>query len=99
PTPDASDSATIRSTIAGAPVVTITEDTNNDGFINTAELSGTVGVNISIPTAAKAGDTLRVTVGTVVENITLTAANITAGSITREITAPANGSTLKCKRS
>jgi VCBS repeat-containing protein len=30
----------------------------------------------------------------VVENITLTTANITAGSITREVTAPANGSTL-----
>ncbi|WP_233260963.1 S-layer family protein [Limnohabitans sp. WS1] len=97
PTPDAKDSAILRTVIAGAPVVVITEDTNNDGFINVAELSGTVGVNITIPTAAKAGDTLRVTINGTPQDIVLTQAQISAASITQELTAPANGQSLTVK--
>ncbi|MGV0984163.1 MAG: Ig-like domain-containing protein [Limnohabitans sp.] len=97
PAPDASDSAIMRTTIAGAPVVTITEDGNDDGYINAAELSGTVGVTITIPAAAKAGDTLKVTINGTPENIVLTAAQISAGVITKELPAPADGSTINVK--
>ncbi|MDY0195700.1 MAG: hypothetical protein RBR33_06550, partial [Sulfurovaceae bacterium] len=47
-----------------APTVEITEDTNNDGYINAAELSGNVDVRVTLPAGTVAGDTLNVTDGT-----------------------------------
>ena len=46
-----SDSALID-TFAPAVTVTITEDANNDGIINTAELSGPANVSIGLPGGA-----------------------------------------------
>ena len=56
--PVASDKAVIATADQGAPVVSITEDTNNDGWLNAGELSGDVGVNVGLPGTAKAGDSL-----------------------------------------
>jgi len=44
-----------------APVVTITEDTNNDGKITSNELSGKMDVKITVPKGTKVGDTLTIT--------------------------------------
>ena len=57
-----SDSATVGDTTAtAAPTVEITEDTNDNGVISNSELSGTVGVKVTLPTGAVAGDTLEFT--------------------------------------
>jgi hypothetical protein len=44
-----------------APIVTITEDANNDGMIDEAELSGQINVQIALPGGAFAGDLLKIT--------------------------------------
>jgi hypothetical protein len=63
------------------PVYPLAPRTSLD--FNKAELIGSVGVNITIPTAAQVGDTLKVTLNGNVENITLTQTDLTAGVITR----------------
>ncbi|MCK0159006.1 hypothetical protein MWU65_17620, partial [Cellulophaga sp. F20128] len=50
----ASDAANIETTLPDAPTVVITEDTNNDGTINSSELSGAINVTISLPNDASA---------------------------------------------
>ena len=55
-----SDSARLQLSAPGKPVVTITEDANNDGFISKAELDGDIGVSVALPATAVAGDTLKV---------------------------------------
>nr|WP_224746032.1 Ig-like domain-containing protein [Neiella litorisoli] len=90
---EGSDSAVIGDTTAtGAPTVTITEDTNNDGTISNAELNGTVGVTVALPAEAVAGDTLNVTGQT---PIVLSQTQIDAGSIDFEYAAPADGETIE----
>jgi hypothetical protein len=75
-----SDSA-IRDTAGpAAPVVTITEDVNNDGVINIAELSGNVDVSIQLPLGAVAGDVLWVANGATTQSFTLTSGQISAGT-------------------
>ncbi|KLT71961.1 hypothetical protein PL75_10830, partial [Neisseria arctica] len=54
------DSARLQLSAPGKPIVTITEDANNDGFINGKELNGDIGVNVALPATAVAGDTLNV---------------------------------------
>ena len=92
-----SDKATIATDAAGAPVVSITEDLNNDGFINKAELNGDIGVSVSLGgTGAKAGDSLLVSVnGTAHTPVVLSAADITAGSVAISgVANPGEGATL-----
>ncbi|PJN86450.1 hypothetical protein CV739_00070, partial [Bacillus velezensis] len=73
----------------------ITEDANNDGVINQSELQGSVGVTVTLPAGAIAGDLLTVTAnGNATQAITLTPAQITAGQVIVELQAPASGSTL-----
>ncbi|MCS3457768.1 putative Zn-binding protein involved in type VI secretion [Aeromonas sp. BIGb0405] len=84
-----SDSATMGDTTAtGAPSVVITEDANNDGTISNSEINGKVDVNVSLPTDAKAGDTLKVS-GQV--DRVLSDADITAGKVAYEFDRPADG--------
>ncbi len=72
--------------------VAITEDANDDNFINATELKGTIGVEVTLPASAVAGDLLKVTgTGNTPQTITLTEAQITAGKLTLEFTAPASG--------
>ncbi|KEP91391.1 hypothetical protein [Aeromonas caviae] len=42
-------------TATAAPTVVITEDTDNDGTIDRTEISGTVGVQVTLPAGAVAG--------------------------------------------
>ncbi|MGY2498227.1 hypothetical protein, partial [Klebsiella pneumoniae] len=56
--PEGSDSAVIDVTATGAPTVLITEDTNDDGIISNSESQGTVGVQVTLPAGAVAGDVL-----------------------------------------
>jgi len=77
-----------------APSVLITEDFNNDGTVDDAELVGNVNVSIGLPIDAVAGDTLTVTDGLSTQTITLTASQITAGTVATNFTPPATGSTI-----
>ncbi|WP_368667618.1 DUF4114 domain-containing protein [Synechocystis sp. LEGE 06083] len=92
--PDGSDSAVLDTIAPGAPTVTITEDANNDGFINGAELSGLVDVSVALPGTAVAGDSLTISDGTTPQTIVLTAAQISAGVVTTQVAVPAEGATL-----
>ena len=74
-----------------SPTVTITEDTNKDGIISRAEISGTVGVNVGLPSGAKVGDILTVSGQ---PSMILTAANLSACSLHFEFARPADGLTL-----
>ncbi|WP_199054696.1 S-layer family protein, partial [Aquitalea sp. ASV15] len=80
-----------------APTVVIATDANNDGYINRAEQGSatTDTVNIGLPSNAKAGDTLNVTINGVVQSgHVLTAAEISAGKVVLTPATPADGSTL-----
>jgi Ca2+-binding RTX toxin-like protein len=92
--PSGSDAALIDTTAPGAPTVTITEDTNNDGVIGLPELSGLVDVSVGLPTGLVPGDVLTITDGTNPQTIVLTAALIAAGVVPATFTAPPTGSTL-----
>ena len=63
--PESSDSVKFDTTTTPAPTVTITEDTNNDGVLNKTENGvdpTTTTAKIEIPSEAKPGDTLNITV-------------------------------------
>jgi hypothetical protein len=89
-----SDSALRDTTAPGAPVVTISEDTNNDGRISSTELVGNADVIITLPANAVVGDVLTVTDGITTTNITLTATQVAAGNIQTTFAPPADGSTI-----
>ncbi|WP_189062400.1 Ig-like domain-containing protein, partial [Shewanella hanedai] len=59
------DSATLdyddSVTVPAAPTVTLVEDTNGDGFINDAELSGQINITVELGANSLVGDTLVVT--------------------------------------
>ncbi|NTV09456.1 MAG: retention module-containing protein, partial [Zoogloea sp.] len=74
-----------------APTVTITEDINNDGYLNANELNPPVDVRIGLPPEAVAGDTLTVTDGKTTQNIVLTPEQIAAGHIDTSFAPPADG--------
>ncbi|OYU29618.1 MAG: hypothetical protein CFE39_17760, partial [Comamonadaceae bacterium PBBC2] len=77
--------------------IEITTDANNDQVLNSTELNGgsTANVKVTLPTDAKAGDTLVITgTGNTDQTITLSAAQITAGAVTTSFTAPANNGKL-----
>ncbi|UPR48779.1 hypothetical protein ITG13_06220 [Vibrio cyclitrophicus] len=76
---EGSDSATVD-TKAGdtnaAPVVEISEDSNDDGVISSGELGGDIDVKVTLPAGAVAGDTITVSNGTTSTPIVF---DITAG--------------------
>jgi Ca2+-binding RTX toxin-like protein len=78
-----------------APIVTITEDANNDGEIDDADLSGKINVQITLPGGAFAGDTLTITNpdGSTTD-VVLTVDQISAGEVLVEFDAPATGETV-----
>ena len=81
-------------TAPGAPIVTITEDTNNDGVVSGTELSGQVDVNITLPTDVVAGDMLNITnPDSTVSHIMITDTMISNG-YTTVYDAPAEGETI-----
>ncbi|RZI84633.1 MAG: type I secretion C-terminal target domain-containing protein, partial [Rubrivivax sp.] len=91
-----SDTAHLQLGVPGAPIVTITEDANNDGFINKAELSGNIDVSVALPATAKAGDSLLVSAnGAAQTPIVLTQADIDKGSVAvAGMASPGEGATL-----
>ncbi|RZK98772.1 MAG: hypothetical protein EOP36_20975, partial [Rubrivivax sp.] len=91
-----SDAARLQLGAPGAPIVTISEDANNDGSINQAELSGNVDVSVALPATAKVGDSLLVSAnGAAPTPILLTQADIDKGSVSvPNIANPGEGSTL-----
>ena len=81
-----------------APSVVITEDANNDGFINRQELQGDVDVRISFdPAKVDVGDVVRVSNdgGRSVREITIAAADKANGFVTVQYPPQADGSTIK----
>ncbi|MEL6856192.1 MAG: Ig-like domain-containing protein, partial [Cyanobacteria bacterium J06607_13] len=61
PAPQATRQLTVDTTAPSAPMVEITEDLNNDGFINDTELAGTVEAKVTVGPDVVVGDTLVVT--------------------------------------
>lgn len=80
---------TFNNTAPEAPLVTITEDTNNDGVINSTELLGDIDVTVTLPLVAVAGDIL--TINTIPQ--TLSATDILNGEVTISFTSPGDGNT------
>ncbi|MCL1040031.1 hypothetical protein L2750_23370, partial [Shewanella submarina] len=79
----------------GTPVVTITEDANNDGYINDAELVGQVNITVALTGGTAVGDTLVVTDqdGTVIFSGPVTQDMLDNG-LNLAIDAPASGTNL-----
>ena len=81
---------TFNNSLPSAPTVTIIEDLNNDGVLNSLELSGLIDVTIDLPIDAEENDVLTINGSTLI----LTAAHISAGQITTSFTSPGEGNTL-----
>jgi VCBS repeat-containing protein len=87
--PSAALTLTVDTTAPAAPGVTVTENSNTDGYLNAAESTGPVGIRISLTgTNAVEGDTITLTDTLSTVTHTLTAGDITAGLVDLEITAP-----------
>ncbi|UFH59077.1 Ig-like domain-containing protein [Sulfurovum mangrovi] len=92
--PVASQLVTIDTTAPLAPTVVLTEDVNNDGYINSSELSGDVDVRITLPSGTVEGDTVNVTDGTASQTFVLTGTDITNGYIDTSFASPGEGNTI-----
>jgi len=92
--PDGSDDALVDLTPPGAPIIIITEDANNDGFINVAESAAPINVQISLPSSATVGDDLTFILSGVSTTQTLSAVNITSGVVNVNTPTPAHGAVV-----
>ncbi|WP_282133667.1 Ig-like domain-containing protein [Cellulophaga baltica] len=89
------DTAVLDTTDPGAPTVIISEDVNDDGFINEDELSADINAVISLPSNAVGGDTVTITDGNGnSQNIILTATEASNGFIIVNIINPGDGGTI-----
>ncbi|UDM16411.1 retention module-containing protein [Vogesella sp. XCS3] len=78
-----------------APIVTITEDANNDGFINAAESQGPVDLQVAFnPDKVVIGDVVKITANGVTQDVVISAADKANGYVTATTPLPADGSTL-----
>ncbi|MDJ0738397.1 MAG: retention module-containing protein, partial [Gammaproteobacteria bacterium] len=91
---DSSITHTVSVGAPNAPIVTITEDLNNDGLISGTELAGDIDVEVGLPAGAVAGDTITVSDGTTTTNIVLTPADISNGNVTTTFPSPGEGGTI-----
>ena len=89
-----SDSADIDTSVPLAPTVVISEDANDDGFINQSELAGDINVTINLPAGSQVGDVVTVTDGTNNRTVTLTATDISNGSVEVTLPSPGEGNSL-----
>ena len=84
--------------IAGptSPAILIVPDTNNDGYLNAAEIGNatTIAIKITVPGDAHVGDVLTFNNGTSDTVYTLTAAQIASGFIDATVARPAEDSSL-----
>ncbi len=74
-----------------APTVVISDDINNDSYINVSELSGTVAVLVSFPNGTAIGDTLKINDGNG-NNQTIVLTSLSA--LTVSFPAPATGNSI-----
>lgn len=77
-----------------APVVTITADIDNSGFISAEENSDSMLVEVALPSGATVNDRLLITSGSTATEISLTPIDIANGSVSTSIPAPADGDAL-----
>jgi len=77
-----------------APMIVITEDSNDDGLISSAEPSDLVDLTVTIPLDAVAGDVIQVSDGSVTLLATLTPVDLATGSITFTLPAGIDGAQL-----
>ncbi|MER0359395.1 Ig-like domain-containing protein [Vibrio vulnificus] len=78
-----------------APVVEISEDSNNDGVISSKELNGDIDVKVFLPAGAVAGDTITVSNGSTSTPIVLSVDDITAGHVTTTFPSPGEGNEIE----
>ncbi|MGR3070784.1 Ig-like domain-containing protein, partial [Vibrio vulnificus] len=78
-----------------APVVEISEDSNNDGVISSKELNGDIDVKVLLPAGAVAGDTITVSNGSTSTPIVLSVDDITAGHVTTTFPSPGEGNEIQ----
>ncbi len=98
--PDANDVATVDLTATPAPIVTIREDANNDGYVNAAEAVGLVDVRVAMPAGAVVGDTVILTdTRGNTRSATVTAADLGAGYVDFTLPTLATGATLNVSAS
>ena len=83
--------------VVNPPVVTITEDTNNDGIISANELDGTVGFLIEVHETTQVGDTLIITNPDGSMDQVVITQDIKDNGLVLEYAAPANGETIEVK--
>ncbi len=94
--PASFDAVTVDTTAPTAPVVTIDEDGNNDGYVSAAEAEGQVDVSITLNASNAVGDSLTVMDSRgLVSMVTLTAEDIAAGVVHMSFAAPTEGSELR----
>ncbi|WP_081624281.1 retention module-containing protein [Methylophilus sp. 1] len=81
---------------SGAPVITLSDDADNDGYLNAGELGNatTTKATVTLPAGLEPGDTLNVVHNGGTISIALSAANIAAGFVELQVPVPAEGSTL-----
>jgi len=81
---------------SGAPVITLADDQDNDGYLNAGELGNatTTKATVTLPAGLEPGDTLNVVHNGGTISVVLSAANIAAGSVDVQVPVPAQGSTL-----
>ncbi|WP_324028156.1 Ig-like domain-containing protein [Maribacter sp. BPC-D8] len=91
----ATDTATIDTTAPVAPIIVITEDTDNDGLINEDELVGDIDARVTLVGAVFAGDIVTVTDGNGnSQDVVLTATNISDGYVDVVIANPGDMGTI-----
>ncbi|WP_152593591.1 Ig-like domain-containing protein, partial [Vibrio navarrensis] len=78
-----------------APVVEISEDSNDDGVISSKELNGDIDVKVFLPAGAVAGDTITVSNGSTSTPIVLSVDDITAGHVTTTFPSPGEGNEIQ----
>ena len=82
-----------------APVVTISEDVNDDGFIDSNEQSGSVDVRIGLPLGAAIGDTISASDGVTTTSVSLTATHLFDGFVDLSFASPGEGGTISISSS
>ncbi|OTG94706.1 BapA/Bap/LapF family prefix-like domain-containing protein [Acinetobacter sp. ANC 3832] len=95
---DNAGNSEVLSKVLEAPTIFISNDKNNDSFLNKEELGSlnTVNVSIGLPNGARAGDKVTVIDQTGKEYThTVTSENINAGVVTIEVDRPIEGCELK----
>uniref|UniRef100_UPI0018DB278E Ig-like domain-containing protein n=1 Tax=Variovorax sp. E3 TaxID=1914993 RepID=UPI0018DB278E len=68
--------------------VAFTSDTNGDGLLNATEVKAGVGVKVTLVSGAAVGDVITATGGTTTKTVTLSADDVTRGSVSIDLPAP-----------